>query len=147
MEDNLTQSIELNHKFSQSLKSQADTVLYFIERLDIEMVDAFLDNKKTYQDFEKSKFIKKFGIAFDEFNNAGDTFLNKYPGFCGSELCNHKCKGFRFIGNYSMNYFDLIIDIKDGVIQDIYECSQFENITSNISKAKQIEIDKQEYPF
>ena len=147
MENNLTQTMELNTQTNHNLKTQADTVIYFIERLDIDMVDAFLDNKKTYQDFEKSKFIKKFGIAFDEFINSGDTFLNKYSGFCNAEICNYKCKGFSFIGNSSKNYFDLIIDIEDGVVQDIYECTQFKSRTSKMLKAKQIEIDKLQYPF
>ena len=32
---------------------QTQAIQHFIEKIDIEMVDVFLDNDKTYQDFEK----------------------------------------------------------------------------------------------
>ncbi len=35
------------------ISNQTQAIQYFIEKMDIEMVDAFLDNDKTYQDFEK----------------------------------------------------------------------------------------------
>lgn len=39
------------------------------------MVDAFLDNDKTYQNFEKYLFISKLQQAFATFTDLGDTHL------------------------------------------------------------------------
>ena len=35
------------------ISNQIQAIQHFIEKMDIEMVDAFLDNDKTYQDFGK----------------------------------------------------------------------------------------------
>jgi hypothetical protein len=129
------------------LDKQADAVLYFLQGLDIEMVNAVLEDNRTYQDFEKHVFIQKLDYALDEFIQVGDTYLNRYPGHCNSEVCNYKCKGFTFIGNNSGNYFDLIIVIKEGVVQDIYECSLFKCFNQLVSKNNRIEIDKSVLPF
>lgn len=120
------------------LKTQVDAILYFLQRLDIDMVNDILDNNRTYQDFEKPLFIHKLGNALDKFLAAGDTFLNCYSGFCNSELCNYRCTGFSFIGNKSKNYIDLIIDINEGVVHDIYECSEFKFLQDVTQKNKRI---------
>jgi len=132
--------MELNVLRHNKLKTQADAVLYFLQRMDIEMVSDILDDDRTYQDFKKYIFIHKLGNALDEFIAAGDTFLNCYSGFCNAEICNYKCPGFSFIGNNSKNYFDLIIDIKEGVVHDIYECSEFKNLETGFKKNKRIKI-------
>jgi hypothetical protein len=129
------------------LDKQADAVLYFLQGLDIEMVNAVLEDNRTYQDFEKHVFIQKLDYALDEFIQAGDTYLNRYPGQCNSEICNYKCKGFTFIGNNSGHFFDLIIDIKDGVVLDIYECTLFKCLAKGLSKNNRIVIDKSRFPF
>lgn len=129
------------------IKTQADAALHFIQQLDIEMLDSILEEDRTYQDFEKHVFLQKLEYAFDEFIQDGDTFLNRYQGFCDSKNCNYKCKGFTFIGNNSSNHIDLIVDIKDGVVVDIYECTLFKSSNETVSKNRRIEIDKLEAPF
>ncbi|HMU97344.1 MAG TPA: hypothetical protein PLC61_00515 [Chitinophagales bacterium] len=131
----------------KDIKTQSDAVLYFLQHLDIEMIDSVLEPNRTYQDFEKGVFIKKLDCALDEFIQSGDTYLNRYSGQCNSESCNFKCKGFTFIGNHSGNYFDLIVDIKEGVVLDIYECIRFKCFEESIVKNKRIEIDKMALPF
>lgn len=143
----ITKSMELNMRTYTEIKTQSDAVLHFLKHLDIEMIDAVLEPSRTYQDFEKNTFVQKLGYALDEFIQSGDTCLNCYPGQCNSEICNYKCKGFTFIGNNSGNYFDLIIDIKNGVVHDIYECTEFKVMNVNIAKKKRIEIDCQTFPF
>ena len=125
-----------------SIMTQADAVLHFLQHLDIEMVDSVLDPKFTYQKFEKHIFIRKIGYALDEFIESGDTFLYLYPGQCNGERCNYGCKGFTFIGNNSGNYFDLIVDIRDGVVHDMYECCVFKSSELSISENKCIIIDR-----
>ncbi len=69
-------------------------------------------------------------------------FLNCYRGFCNTKTCNYKCTGFSFIGNHLNNYMDLIIEIKEGVVQYIYQCLEFMNETSQPMKKSQIRINK-----
>lgn len=129
------------------LKTQAEAVIYFLQRLDINMIKIILEDNRTYQNFEKSLFIKKLNNSLDEFIQSGDTFLNLYSGVCKSEECNFNSKGYSFVGNNSNNYFDLIIDIKDGFVQDIYECVNFKCNNQEVIKKRCIEIDKSRIPF
>jgi hypothetical protein len=112
--------------------------------MDIQMINDLLDDKYTYQEL-KNVFIQKLCHALDEFLSSGDTILNCYTGFCNAEICNYKFVGFSFVGNNSKNYKDLIIDIKDGVVQDIYECTMFKNLVFGIEKNRRIEIDNSEF--
>ena len=121
-----------------SLNTQVDAVIYFFQRLDIEMVSDILEDNRTYQDFEKTLFVYKLGNAFDEFIKAGDTFLQCNTGFCNSKLCNYKRKGYSFIGNHSCNYLDMIIEIKDDVVQDMYESSEFKMQVNYLKKNERI---------
>ena len=68
----------------------------------------------------------------------GDTFLQCHSGFCNSKLCNYKCNGFSFTGNFSSNYLDMIIEIKEGIVQDMYECSEFKMQEKGIKKNERI---------
>lgn len=104
--------VHLNENGTVALKTQVDAVLYFLQRLDIDMVSSVLEDNRTYQNFAKPLFIKKLEDAKDEFIEVGDTYLNRYNGSCNSKSCNYKCKGYSFVGNNSGNYFDLIIDVK-----------------------------------
>jgi hypothetical protein len=104
--------VHLNENGTVALKTQVDAVLYFLQRLDIDMVSSVLEDNRTYQNFAKPLFIKKLEDAKDEFIEVGDTYLNRYNGSCNSKSCNYKCKGYSFVGNNSANYFDLIIDVK-----------------------------------
>lgn len=126
----------------QHIITQSDAVLHFLQNLDIEMIDAVLEPNRTYQNFQKHIFIQKLGHALDQFIQSGDTYLWRYSGLCDSKTCNYQCSGYTFIGNHSGNYFDLIIDIKKGVVQDMYECIHFKCSDENIVKNRCIEIDE-----
>ncbi|MEM8522293.1 hypothetical protein [Flavobacterium sp. PL12] len=129
------------------LNTQANTVLHFFEKLDISMINSILDVSFTYQHFTKGDFIGKLDDAFNELLDAGDTYLTRHSGSCNSQSCNFNCKGYSFIGNNSNNYFDLIFDIKEGIVHDIYECSNFKCDEKNLKKNIMIEIDKSNMPF
>lgn len=129
------------------IKTQADAVLYFIQHLDIDMVDLLLSDQYTYQDFEKCIFINKLGIAFDKFIQEGDTYLYRHCGYCNSHPSRNRCKGFTFIGNNSRYYMDLIIVINDGVVQDIYDCRNFKIINGVPNRRGRIEVDPDAIPF
>ena len=139
--------VHLNENGTVALKTQVDAALYFLQRLDIDMVSSVLEDGRTYQNFAKPLFIEKLDNALDEFIEEGDTYLNRYEGSCNSKSCNYKCKGYSFVGNNSRNYFDLIIDVKDGVVNDIYECFSFRCEVEGIHKNKYIVVDKSDEPF
>lgn len=137
----------LNENGTIALKTQVEAILYFLQRLDIDMVSSVLEDTRTYQDFAKPLFIKKLDNALNKFIEAGDTYLNRYKGSCDSKSCNYNCKGYSFIGNNSGNYFDLIIEVKDELVNDIYECLSFKCEDEGIHKNENILIDKSDYPF
>jgi hypothetical protein len=96
----------------------------------------------TYQDFPKSIFIQKFDVAFNEFIQSGDSELDISNGFCSVFVCNNQCGGYRFSSKSSGLYFDLIIDIEDGQVKDIYECSSFFCLSSDSNARKRVRIDR-----
>ena len=123
-----------------NIKTQSEAIQHFIKKMDIEMVDAFLDNDKSYQDLEKYLFISKLQIAFEKFAELGDTHLIAVEGSCNS--CDKSKTGFTFIGNNSNNYMNIIFDTVDGKINDLYECSSFKNKEPNLNLKERIHINK-----
>ena len=64
------------------INTQEEAIKFFIEKLDIEMIDAFLDDCKTYQDMQKRIFIAKLNRVFQTYKETGDTYLVSYRGSC-----------------------------------------------------------------
>jgi len=138
----------LNDKAEIPLKTQVDAVLFFIQQLDSSMLKLVLDKNFTYQDYDLKTFIKKISHVFDVFLERENTFLNIHEGSCTSNVCcKSNCKGFSFIGNKSNDYMDLIIQIENDKVLDIYECYQFLNQKSMVLKKEKITIDSIEEPF
>ena len=130
------------HSSRPPIRTQADAVIYFIEQLDIEMLNDILDDHITYQDMPKQTFLQKLEVAFDEFKNAGNDTLIRHEGVCGKSGCVPGCSGYSFVGNISGHYFDLIIDIKEGEVKDIYECMMFYSKRTWEFKKMQVVIDR-----
>lgn len=140
--------IILNEEGKVPLKTNADAVFYFLERLDSNMLNLILDKNLPYQDYEKKVFVKKLSYAFDELLSRGNTYLNRFEGNCTSNVCtNVHCQGFSFVGNSSQDYMDLILEIKNNKVTDIFECSKFINSDTAILKKEKIYIDSLEAPF
>jgi hypothetical protein len=129
------------------LSNHKNAVIYFIQQMDIEMIDDILDNDLTYQKFEKDIFIDKLSIALQKFTTGGDTFLECHTGLCNNESCNYQCSGYSFIGNESKNYMDLIIETENDIVKDIFECRKFKNSDPTIDKKIRIQIDEDFVPF
>lgn len=121
------------------ISNQIQAIQHFIEKMDIEMVDAFLDSDKTYQDFEKYLFISKLQKAFATFADLGDTHLFAVEGRCNS--CDKTKTGYTFIGNNSNNYMSIIFNTADNKINDLYECRDFKNKQTNLNLKDRIYID------
>lgn len=107
-------------------KTQAEAVIYYIQEMDIEMVDLILENDKLYQDMPKSDFIERlYGIVDILKYNKSDKLIG-YEGFCDSNNCTNSCKnGYAFKANNSKHILNLIFEAENGIIQDIYECYEF----------------------
>jgi hypothetical protein len=122
-----------------NIPNQVVAIKYFIEKMDIEMIDAFLDNDKKYQDLEKSEFISKLDKAFDEFKAFGDTQLISVLGRC--RKCDTRKSGYTFIGNNSRMFMSIIFDTERYRIKDLYECTSFRNSKYKLNLSKRIYID------
>jgi hypothetical protein len=130
------------------LNTQADAILFFIERLDIEMVDDLLDSERTYSDLEKPVFVHKLGKAFDKLIEAGDSNLIRKKGVCTGNGCdNIGCPGYTFLGEKSGLFLDLVIIERDGKIEDIFDCAELDSEASNRKYENRVRVDKLEFPF
>lgn len=128
--------------------NQAEAVLYFIEKLDIEMIDDLLDSERTYSDLEKSVFVHKLGNAFDKLIQEGDSYLIRKKGVCTGKGCeNIGCSGYTFLGEKSGLFLDLVIIEDDGKIQDIFDCADLDSEASNRKYENRVRVDKTEFPF
>lgn len=132
----------LNDVGKTSLQTQEDAVLYFIERLDTNMLEIILNDDQMSQEIDKRTFLKKIANVFDEFSNRGNTFLNRFEGRCmNCVYSNPNCKGFSFVGNKSNDFIDLIIESEDYKVIDIYECSQFCTDSNELFRNHKISMD------
>ena len=123
----------------KAIANQKDAIQHFIHKMDIEMIDAFLDDDKTYQDYEKSVFIAKMKFVFERFESFGDRFLLPIAGRCA--VCDKTKTGFSFYGNISKNYINIIFDREDNKINDLYDCSSFQNVENDVKLNEQIFFD------
>jgi hypothetical protein len=129
-------------RITKKLDTQAEAVLYFLCRLDIDMVNELLDPTRTYADLPKARFIEKLGVAFNKFIYAGDESLSLEAGFCSSLDCdNCGSLGYTFIGNVSGHFMDLIVMEEEGKIIDIFDCTYLDVEGSTRNRDLRIEID------
>ncbi len=128
-----------------NINNQEEAIKYFITQMDIEMIEAFLDAKKTYQDMQKDKFLSKLERVFQIFKESGDSALIPYQGRCNN--CFKDKIGFTFVGNYSFNYISIIVDAEKGSINDMFECSDFINKDQSLLLNKKLYIDEFVFDF
>jgi hypothetical protein len=123
-----------------NINNQEEAIKYFITQMDIEMIEAFLDAKKTYQDMQKDRFLSKLERVFQIFKESEDSALIPYQGRCNN--CFKDKIGFTFVGNYSFNYISIIVDAEKGTINDMFECSDFINKDQSLLLNKKLYIDE-----
>jgi len=94
--------------------------------MDIANLRLHLKDEYTYQEVTKEMFLNEVEKIFEDFKNSGDTELLFYKGACAGEGCeNCGMKGYRFVGNNSKNYIDLLFETEGDNIKDITNCSVF----------------------
>jgi len=103
-------------------KTFEDSVIYFFERMDIDKLDLLLPFQK-YQNFEKKTFMEMLSDAFNELKKRGNTRLHAYMGKCQQCLPNHK--SYQLKGDYDGSHINLLIELNNGNIIDIYECLSY----------------------
>ncbi len=107
-------------------KSYLHTILECFSSMDMDGLQLFLKEDYSYQDTTKEVFLNEIENIFCEHKNNGDTELVVYEGKCSGAGCeNCGSNGFRFIGNHSKNYLDLIFIMKGDDITDIFDCAEF----------------------
>lgn len=108
------------------LHTHLDAVVYFLQRMDTDMLDTLLSDDYTYQEHPKKHFLYELlEPVFEIFRRAGNEWLEAYGGHCNSEACNFRCAGYQFRGNASLHRMDLIVQSQDGQVTDIFECTHF----------------------
>jgi len=123
------------------------TILSYFQTMDIAKLRLYLKDEYTYQDTTKEIFLNEIAAIFEANQNSGDTEIILYPGHCGApnSLCDN-CgkKGYRMVGNNSGNYIDLIFEIENDDIKDIYDCSLFvsNEEVKNLDNQTSIHINK-----
>lgn len=133
-------SLYNNDDTRHSPNNQREAFLYYMSKLDAEMVGLVLDDEKTYQDAQKEVFIEKLSNVFQKFSTEGDTELKVLRGECSSDECNKGCPGYAFIGNCSGVHLDLIIEGTSTHIFDICHCSAFKTEIPEANTGKDFSI-------
>ena len=128
--------------------SYLQTILNSFTTLDIKSLESHLKRNFTYEDTTADIFLREIGKIFNNAKQSGDTRLIIYEGKCGGTNC-PSCgkKGYRFIGDRSLNYLDLIFDGEGDDITDIYTCQHFiaQDATISINYQHEFEIAQDEY--
>ncbi|MBK6339862.1 MAG: hypothetical protein IPF63_09800 [Bacteroidetes bacterium] len=129
-------------KEQKAPQNQKEAFMYFMCKLDAEMVGLVLDDHKTYQDATKTVFISKLTDVFQQFIDKGDTCLMPYRGVCVSKFCNNNgCSGYSFYGNKSKMYIDLIVEESNNEIKDIYGCGSLITSKKIIKTSNKVTIN------
>lgn len=133
-------------------KTRLQAIVYFMAKLDAEMIDDLLENDKTYQDFPKHVFMHKLMLAFEQFEEQQQNELKTYKGWCSG--CSIGCSGYTFLAKNGM-YMDVLFKTNGNEIEDIYQCYSLVNENRKIKKNKKksvridliLDSDGEESPF
>jgi hypothetical protein len=107
-------------------KGYIKAVLNGFAAMDIDVLDLHLKDEYSYQDTTKEVFLGELNNIFKSHFKLGDTSLLIYDGKCNSCDCSNSGKHcYRFVGNKSKNYFDLIFIIEGDDIRDLFDCCNF----------------------
>jgi len=127
--------VKLPHYFitknRQSIKvmdngSYIQTILKAFSSMDIDILRNQLKDEYSYEETTKEIFLNEIDRFFRRRKNAEDSKLLIYEGKCNGKNCpNYGMKGYRFVGNHSRNYIDLVFITKKDDIINIFSCDNF----------------------
>ena len=102
------------------------TILRSFATLDIGSLESILKREYTYQDTTAEIFLREMGRIFNMHKDSGDTHQILYEGKCvGTECPSCGKRGYRFVGNHSGAFMDLVFECEGDDITDIYSCEHF----------------------
>jgi hypothetical protein len=117
---------------TQYVLSYKNEIINAITELDIDLLDAILDNDKTYMEVSKDLFIKTLSKEFDVLKKQGVTKFEKVSkGTCNK--CYKGCNGYTFLTKNN-DYLDLLFKEENNEIVDLFRCSDFKNEENLIKK-------------
>ena len=124
--------------------SYIQTILNAFSSMDIETLRKHLKDEYSYEDTTKEIFLNEIERLFKRHQNAGDTKLLIYEGKCTDD--NYGNRGYRFVGNRSRNYIDLIFITKKNDIINIFSCEKFkpDDPLKNLKYKYEVEIHEDE---
>jgi len=108
-------------------RSYIQTILNAFSSIDIATLRTHLKDDYSYEDTTKEIFLNETERLFKRHKNAGDTKLLIFEGKCIDDNCNDR--GYRFVGNRSRNYIDLVFVTKKDDIINIFSCNDFNTDT------------------
>ena len=115
-------------------------ILDAICALDMTALDDALGPEIKYDGDSKAEFLAKLQKVVDMFRKLGDTRLVFYPGQCDCEFCNYEEPGFAFVGSSSGYYLHLMLNVKKGVVKDLFECRIFQVPDMELTKGKRLRL-------
>lgn len=124
-----------------SPKNEREAVLYYLSKMDMEMLELVLSDNRTYQDATKNVFLEKLSHSLSEFTAKGDSELKVLKGECSNDNCHKGCAGYAFVGNCSGFHLDFIVEGANNEILDMYYCSEFKAYSDLLDMNKKISIN------
>lgn len=144
--------LSLKKLFNSSLKNlpininnHIEAMKHFIEQMDIEMIDAFLDANRRYFSEDKRSFLKQLNHVFEVFKSEADTYLISIEGRCNK--CNMAKTGYTFVGNNSKRFINIIFYTEGEKLIDFGPCFDFKNNQSDLTLNKIIYLDDYVYEY
>ena len=127
------------------IENQKDSIIHFISKFDLEMIDAILDEQYNYNDYGKDELLYNLKVVFRQYAEEGDDYLEVNQNSCDCSLKDECNSAVTFVGNNSRRFLDLIIETNNEQVVDIYECTSMKDDYSQITNRKRIFLD--ETPF
>ena len=104
-----------------------EAIIQAVENLNSTSLINLLKEDYVYQNTSKEVFISELTKVFNTFKSKGDTYLLSYSGECVNRGCEHCGKnGYRFVGNHSHTYLDLVFFRKGDDVVNIINCNAIE---------------------
>jgi hypothetical protein len=97
----------------------ADRLAGAIAGMDMEAVASLLQDGRFYNNVAKSEFLTQLSEVFNAFRSSSDERLNVFKGRRSADLSMH---GFRFVGNHSGHFYDLVIHGEEPQGLEVYAC-------------------------
>ena len=120
-------------------RTEAEALIYYIQKMDLDMIELILKSDTRSETFNVDSFIKKMSGLFEYLSV--ETALLALPGFCDSDFCHNSCNpGYLFIAPIKNRYFSLLFNTDNGKVWEIDECFDFKIFNKKFNLKKYYRI-------